>query len=96
MPKCIGTSAWVFSCKFTAYFSEHLFLRTPLRDCFCMYKRHFLFLIIFADFSSTLVSQIPYLLFLYSGNLCCTVKKETILLFAWRTLYIVRSRDSVS
>ena len=30
------TSARVFSCKFAAYFSEHLFLRTPLRGCFWM------------------------------------------------------------
>ena len=26
--------AWVFSCKFAAYFSGHLFLRRPLDDCF--------------------------------------------------------------
>ena len=32
----IDTSAWVLSCKFTAYFhiSEHLFLRKPLAGCF--------------------------------------------------------------
>ena len=28
------TSAWVFSCKFAAYFQKHLFLRTPLDGCF--------------------------------------------------------------
>ena len=30
------TSAWVFSCKFDAYFSEHLFIGTPLENCPCM------------------------------------------------------------
>ena len=29
------TSAWVFSWRFVALFSEHLFLRTPLKGCFC-------------------------------------------------------------
>ena len=29
------TSAWVFSCKSCCIFSEHLFLRTYLEDCFC-------------------------------------------------------------
>ena len=29
------TLARVFSCKFAAYFQEHLFLRTPLGGCFC-------------------------------------------------------------
>ena len=33
-----------------------------------MYKRHFLLWIIFVDFSLALVTQIPYLLFLNSGN----------------------------
>ena len=28
------TSAWVFSCGFAAHFPGHLFMRTPLRDCF--------------------------------------------------------------
>ena len=28
------TSAWMFSCKVAAYFQKHLFLRTPLDDCF--------------------------------------------------------------
>ena len=32
------TSAWVFSCKFAAYFRKHLFLRTPLQGCFCKTK----------------------------------------------------------
>ena len=27
-------SAWVFSCKFIAYFQNHFFLRVPLDDCF--------------------------------------------------------------
>ena len=27
-------STWVSSCRFTTYFSEHLFLRTPLNGCF--------------------------------------------------------------
>ena len=45
MPKCDSnkvakelywnrTLAWVFSCKFAAYFLEQLFLRTPLGGCF--------------------------------------------------------------
>ena len=29
------TSAWVFSCKFAAYFQNTLLLRTPLGGCFC-------------------------------------------------------------
>ena len=29
------TSAWVFSCKFAAYFRNNFFLRTPLGGCFC-------------------------------------------------------------
>ena len=32
------TSAWVFSCKFVALFSEHLFVRIPLEVCFCNVK----------------------------------------------------------
>ena len=28
------TSAWVFSCGFATHFSEHLFMRAPLRYCF--------------------------------------------------------------
>ena len=33
------TSSWVFSCKFAAYYSEHLLIRTPLEGCFsCWYK----------------------------------------------------------
>ena len=36
MPKCgywNCFSAWVFSCKFAAYISKHLFFRTPLDSC---------------------------------------------------------------
>ena len=29
------TSAWVFSCKYAAYFQNNLFLRIPLDGCFC-------------------------------------------------------------
>ena len=61
----------------------------------CMYKRHLLFWIIFVDFCSALVTQIPYLIFLYSGNLSCSVKKAMILLLAWPTLYILVSRYSL-
>ena len=61
-----------------------------------MYKRHFLLRIIFADFSSALVTQILYVIFLHSGNFFCSVKKETMLLLAWPILYIVLSRYSVS
>ena len=42
----------------------------------CMYKTHLLLWIIFADFSSALVTQSPYLLFLYSGNFFCSAKKK--------------------
>ena len=28
------TSTWVFSCGFATHFSEHLFMRAPLRNCF--------------------------------------------------------------
>ena len=45
MPKCVAkqlywnrTSAWVFSSKFAALFSEHFYLRTPLDGCFCKSK----------------------------------------------------------
>ena len=31
------TSAWVFPCKFAAYF-QNFFLRTPLGGCFCSFK----------------------------------------------------------
>ena len=61
-----------------------------------MYKSHFFVWIISADFSSALATQIPYLIFLSSGNFSCSVKKETMLLFAWPTLYIVLSMFSVS
>ena len=44
----------------------------------CMYKMHFLLWIIFADFSSAPVIQIPYLIFFYSGNFSSPVKKETM------------------
>ena len=36
--------------------------------------------VIFADFSSALVTQILYVKFLHSGNFFCSVKKETMLL----------------
>ena len=38
-------SAWVFSCKFAAYFQEHLFQGTPLGDCFWCFKSIFFVLI---------------------------------------------------
>ena len=62
----------------------------------CMDKRHFLLRIIFAEFSSALVTQILCVIFLHSENVFCSVKKETMLLLAWPTLYIVLSRYSVS
>ena len=39
-----------------------------------MYKSHFLSRIIFVDLSSALVTQIPYVIFLYFGNFYCSVK----------------------
>ena len=34
------TSAWVFSCKFTAYFQNIFFPGTPLDGCFCVSHLH--------------------------------------------------------
>ena len=33
--KVARTSAWVFSCKFAAYFQNTFSLGTPLGGCFC-------------------------------------------------------------
>ena len=62
----------------------------------CMHKSHYLLWIIFVDLSSALVAQISYVIFLYFGNFYCSVKKATLLLLAWLTLYIVLLRYSVS
>ena len=45
--------------------------------------------IVFVDFSSVIVAQIPYLIFLYSKNFSCSMKKATILLVAWPTLHCI-------
>ena len=37
------TLAWVFSCKFSACFSEHLFIRIPAEGCFCFLSANDLF-----------------------------------------------------
>ena len=57
-----------------------------------MYKKHFLFWILLVGLSSALFTKIQYLIFLYSGNLSCSVKKATILLLKWTTMCMLFSR----
>ena len=50
------TLAWVFSYKF-AVFSEHLFIRTPVKDCFCTII-YFVLMCTFISIPSRILRQI--------------------------------------
>ena len=62
------TSAWVFSCKFAAYFQNNLFLRTPLGDYFCRYDH----IMLMADFSLTENKNLE--VFMSAFDLECLIK----------------------
>ena len=72
MQKCelnkvaLATSAWVFSCKFAAYFQKNLLLRRPLESCFWKCYDHFSSFIKFISIKEIL--KIGCYIYIYWGK----------------------------